>query len=84
MSLRLPTSFKRSSLLQFFGLAVIVLVCYSPAFTAQPCLLDDVSLMRSWLTTSQNNPLEFFHATSITYYRPLILASYWLDKQFWG
>ena len=75
---------KKQLLFQFMLLAVIITAAYSPAFWAEPCLLDDISLMRSWLTTSQNNPLEFFHATSITYYRPLIWASYWFDTQVWG
>lgn len=78
------TAHKRHLLLQPLLLAVIIAAVYSPAFWAEPCLLDDINLMRSWLTTSQPPLLELFHATNITYYRPLIWASYWLDAQVWG
>ncbi|WP_173200898.1 hypothetical protein [Geobacter sp. SVR] len=72
--------------IQHLLLCIIVVVIYSPAFWAEPCLLDDVALLE-WLQGGGRLDLKsllFPNSAHFTYYRPLIGLSYWFDQTFWN
>jgi hypothetical protein len=70
---------------QHILLCLIVCLVYSPAFRAEPCLLDDVAMLRGLQGTAQLDlsTLLIPNSTHFAYYRPLIGFSYWLAQTFW-
>jgi len=70
--------------LQQVLLAAFVLLVYSPAFFAEPSVLDDARLLGTWRDSSAIAPLELFKHTGGVYYRPLIGISNWIDSTLWN
>jgi hypothetical protein len=73
-------------LIQLVLLCLVVGLVHSPAFRAEPCLLDDMTLI-SGLQSSTRPDLKGLLAPGsgpYTYYRPLIGASYWSAKTLWN
>lgn len=70
---------------------MIVLVCvvgliFSPAFQAEPCLLDDMKMLKNLQTGAHVGIVDFFSQSSsyLIYFRPLIGFSYWCDQTLWN
>lgn len=71
--------------IQHLILCLVVVMIYSPAFRAEPCLLDDVAALEG-LQGSARLDLKgilFPDSAQFTYYRPMIGVSYWLAQTFW-
>lgn len=82
MSTVLTTTLGKHSLLtlQHLLLASVILLTYSPAFFAEPALIDDARLLSSLRNASSINLTELFLHHGGIYYRPLISLSNWVDS----
>lgn len=72
--------------IQLILLCLVVALIYSPAFRAEPCLLDDVAMLKGLQGEARLdlNNLLFPDSTEVSYYRPMIGVSYWLSKTLWN
>ena len=77
---------KLLTIIQLALLCLVVGVIYAPAFHAEPCLLDDVAMLKSLLGEARLNikALLIPSSSQITYYRPLIGVSYWCSQVLWN
>ncbi len=83
MPLPLPPLRRLTTPLQLLLLLAVITTVFAPLFRAEPCLLDDLSLVRTWLAAPHSGLPDLFPGNGITYYRPLIWAGYWLDGALW-
>jgi hypothetical protein len=73
--------------MQLVLLCLVIGMVYSPAFRAEPCLLDDVSLLNGLQGDVHFDFKKLLtpNLTPSTYYRrPLIEISYWCSQTFWN
>ncbi len=70
---------------QLVLLFLVVGLIYSPAFNAEPCLLDDVALLRGLQKDIKIDLKAYLlpGSTELPYSRPLIGLSYWYDQTLW-
>jgi hypothetical protein len=66
-------------------LCFVVVLVYAPAFRAEPCLLDDVAMLKGLQGPAQLNLKELLTpgSTGILYSRPIIGVSYRLSQFLW-
>lgn len=73
--------------IQLILLCLAVGLAYSPAFRAEPCLLDDLVMLKG---LQDDAPLDLKgllalpSTTRFTYTRPLLAVSYWCSQTFWN
>lgn len=77
-------SFRPSLPLQLILLAAVILAAYSPALFAEPSILDDASLLKSWQNAPQIQVTELFRNSGGFYYRPMIGLLNWIEKAVFG
>jgi hypothetical protein len=71
---------------QLFALGAIVLAVYSPSIFAEFCNIDDAGMVASVLGRD-NWTLEGIFTprrSGALYFRPLVILSYFLDREIWG
>jgi len=63
----------------------MVSLVYSPAFRAEPCLLDDVEMLKRMQSDARLDVESFLppNFAQLSYYRPLIGVSYWSAQILW-
>ena len=76
---------KHHVLIQQILLCILVGLVYSPAFHAEPCLLDDVAMLRGLQGGSllDLKALLIPNSAHFAYYRPMIGISYWSAQTLW-
>lgn len=73
-------------IIQLMLLCCVVCLTYSPAFLAEPCLLDDVAMLKG-LQGDAHLDLKALltpNSAQISYYRPFIGVSYWVSQTLWN
>ena len=72
-------------IVQLLLLCLVITLVYSPAFRTEPCLLDDVSMLKGLQGEARLDLKSLLIPSSAngSYYRPLIGVSYWSAQTLW-
>lgn len=75
------------TIIQLMLLCLVISLVYIPAFQADPCLLDDASLLKKLQSEAHPELTSIISpnpAQSAYYQRPLVAVSYWCSQMFWN